>query len=123
MNQRKARGKAVGAPKGKKHVRGREMTPALISALDHPVRREILRLLSGQGTPVSPVEMTDSIDVGLSGLSYHARILSEQRVTRLSTTRQVRGSTQHFYASEVAENRMVIAILAHTEKYDSFLRR
>jgi DNA-binding transcriptional ArsR family regulator len=122
MNRRKGRGKAVSAPKEKKHVRGREMTPALISALDHPVRREILRLLSGQDTPVSPVEMKDSIDVGLSALSYHARTLAEQRVTRLSTTRQVRGSTQHFYASEVAENRMVTAILAHTEKYDSFLR-
>ena len=122
MNRRKGRGKAVSAPKEKKHVRGREMTPALISALDHPVRREILRLLGGHDAPISPVQMKEFINVGLSVLSYHARALFEQRVTRLSTTRQVRGSTQHFYASEVAENRMVAAILGHTEKYDSFLR-
>jgi DNA-binding transcriptional ArsR family regulator len=120
MNRRKGRRTAKSDAKDKKHVRGREMTPALISALDHPIRREILRLLS-QG-PSSPVEMKESIDFGLSGLAYHTRTLWELQVTRLSSTRHVRGSTQHFYASRVTKNELVAAILGETEKCDSFLR-
>lgn len=112
----------MSVPGAKKHVRGREMTPALISALDHPARREILRLLNGQDAPISPVQMTKSIDAGLSGLSYHARTLSQFKVIRLAYTRRVRGSTQSFYASRVAENKLVAGILRHTEKDDSFIR-
>lgn len=123
MNRRKSkRSKVKSDPKDKKHVRGREMTPALISALDHPIRREILRLLGGQDTPISSVETAESIDTPLSGLSYHARTLWEFKVIRLSRTRQVRGSTQHFYASRVAKNKLAATILGHTEKYDRFLR-
>jgi DNA-binding transcriptional ArsR family regulator len=121
MKRRKGRGKAMNGSKEKKHVRGREMTPALISALDHPIRREILRLLS-RDTQISPVQMKESMNVGLSALSYHARTLFEQEVIRLSSTRQVRGSTQHFYASDVGKNKLVAAILGYTEKDDGFLR-
>ena len=116
------RSMAKGGPKDQTHVRGREVTPALIAALDHPVRREILRLLGQQDTPISPVEMTESIDLKLSRLAYHARVLAKRRVTRLTHTRSVRGSTQHFYVSTVANNKLVDVILKGTEKDDSFLR-
>jgi DNA-binding transcriptional ArsR family regulator len=121
MSSRKGRGKAMIDPKGK-HVRGRAMTPALISALDHPVRREVLRLLHRHDTHLSPIQMNEKINVGISCLSYHARTLAEQKVTRLASTMQVRGATQHFYVSKVADNELVATILNCTEKDDGFIR-
>jgi len=66
------------------------------------------------------MEMAHELKLGLTGVSYHFRILSDLGVARLTRTRQVRGSTQHFYVSRVAKNSLVAAILKETEKVDGF---
>lgn len=104
-----------------KHQRGREMTPALIHALNHPARRLILRELGEQGAESSPSEMVQAASFSLSGLSFHARVLCELRVTRCTRTQQVRGALEHFYASNVADNELVAAILSETDGDDSGL--
>lgn len=90
------------------------MTPALIYALNHPVRRQILRLLGKPGEEASPSDMRESISVGLSALSFHAQVLNELGVTRGTRTQQVRGAVEHFYASNVSGNELVEAILLET---------
>lgn len=106
-----------------KHQQGREMTPALIHALNHPARRQILRQLGGQGTERSPSEMANVAPFSLPGLSFHARVLCELQVTRATRTQQVRGSLEHFYASNVSDNELVAAILLETEGEDSAPRK
>lgn len=106
----------------KKHELEREMSPALLVILNHPIRREILRLLHGQAE-LSPTQMANSIDAGLPNLSFHARALEERNVTRCTRTRQVRGATEHFYASNVTENRLIATILSSTQEDDAFLRK
>lgn len=101
-----------------KHQRGREMTPALIHALNHPARRQILRQLDEGGAERSPSEMAETAAFSLSGLSFHARVLCELQVTRCTRTQQVRGSLEHFYASNVSGNELVGAILLETEGDD-----
>jgi DNA-binding transcriptional ArsR family regulator len=101
-----------------KHQQGREMTPALIYALNHPARRQILRQLREHGTERSPSEMAQTAALSLSGLSFHARVLCELQVTRCTRTEPVRGSLEHFYASNVSDNELVKAILAETEGED-----
>jgi DNA-binding transcriptional ArsR family regulator len=101
-----------------KHDREREMTPALIYALNHPIRRQVLRLLSEPGEEASPSDMRESIGVGLSTLSFHAQVLSELGVIHGTRTQQVRGAVEHFYASGVAGNELVEAILMQTEVDD-----
>lgn len=108
-------------PESKKHISGRAMTPALLEALNHPVRRQLLRLLQERRIAQSPLEMSQGIAFRLTNIAYHARVLSDLAVVRLVRTRQVRGSTQHFYASKVAKNELVAAILASTEKADSLI--
>lgn len=90
------------------------MTPALIYALNHPVRRQILRLLSEPGEEASPSDMRGSMSVGLSALSFHAQVLNELGVTHGTRTQQVRGAVEHFYASSVAGNELVETILMET---------
>ena len=94
------------------------MTPALIYALNHPVRRQILRLLGKPGEEASPSDMRESIAVGLSALSFHAQVLNELGVTYGTRTQQVRGAVEHFYASSVSGNELVEAILQGTEVDD-----
>jgi DNA-binding transcriptional ArsR family regulator len=101
-----------------KHQRGRGMTPALIHALNHPARRQILRQLDEGGVERSPSEMAETAAFSLSGLSFHARVLCELQVTRCTRTQQVRGSLEHFYASNVSGNELVGAILLETEGDD-----
>jgi DNA-binding transcriptional ArsR family regulator len=101
-----------------KHQQGREMSPALIYALNHPARRQILRQLSEQETERSPSEMAQAATFSLSGLSFHARVLSELQVTRCTRTEPVRGSLEHFYASNVSDNELVATILLETEGDD-----
>jgi DNA-binding transcriptional ArsR family regulator len=115
---------AMRASKDKtKHQQGREMTPALIYALNHPARRQILRQLGEQGVERSPSEMANGASLSLSGLSFHARVLCELQVTRCTRTEPVRGSLEHFYASNVSDNELVAAILLETEGEDSVPRR
>lgn len=101
-----------------RHQRGREMTPALIHALNHPARRQILRQLGEPGVERSPNEMAEAAAFSLSGLSFHARVLSELQVTRCTRTQPVRGALEHFYASNVSDNELVSAILVETEGDD-----
>jgi DNA-binding transcriptional ArsR family regulator len=71
-------------------------TQALLVALGHPVRRQILREMAGR-PPTSPRQLTETLDETLSNVSYHFRVLAESGVLELIRTRPVRGSTQHFY--------------------------
>lgn len=100
------------------------MTPALLHVLQHPVRRQILRALHEEGAARSPSELSRSaISTGLSQLSFHARVLCATNVIECTSTRQVRGSIEHFYASVVSQNKLVAAILLETEADDALIRR
>lgn len=88
-------------------------------ALEHPVRRIILRRLHETGKAESPIQMMRLVDdLNLVLASYHAGILRDSGVIRLDCTAQVRGATQHFYVSAVAGDPEVEEVLAATEADD-----
>jgi DNA-binding transcriptional ArsR family regulator len=68
----------------------------LLQALAHPLRRAILKEMRGE-EEISPRELSERLEIRLSGLAYHVRILAECEAITLVRTRPVRGSTQHFY--------------------------
>jgi DNA-binding transcriptional ArsR family regulator len=111
-----------GAGNGR-HARGREISPALLYVLNHPIRRQILRLLHKQPAPRSPSEMSKLLAVSLTNVGFHARTLCECGVVREAKTCHARGSVEHFYASRVTGNELVAAILRGTEEDDRFLCR
>lgn len=106
-----------------KHVSGREMSPALIHALDHPLRRQALRCFKQRRPEWSPGELAKLLRVGLSHLSYHMRVLSELDVIEEVRTEPVRGSLRHFYASIVVDNKLVGIILDRTKEDDEGLNK
>lgn len=78
-----------------------DSTQNLLVALGHPVRRQILRALSGGEQPASPRQVSAQLDETLSNVSYHFRVLAETGVIELVSTRPVRGSTEHFYGTSI----------------------
>jgi DNA-binding transcriptional ArsR family regulator len=75
-------------------------TGRLLVALQHPTRRRILREMPSEGS-ISPRKISGLLDEPLSNISYHVRVLSECGAIKLTTTKPVRGSMQHFYTTAI----------------------
>ncbi|HET7177608.1 MAG TPA: helix-turn-helix domain-containing protein [Solirubrobacterales bacterium] len=75
-------------------------TLALLAALDHPARRQILRAMAGRKA-VCPRELSEELGRPLDNLSYHVRVLAHCGAAKLIRTERVSGSTKHLYRSSV----------------------
>ncbi len=73
-------------------------TAALITALNHPLRRRILRVLAS-GESASATDLSELLNVRLGNIAYHMKVLNELKVLWLSGTQQVRGAQERFYRS------------------------
>lgn len=65
------------------------------------MRRRVLRKMLAEERLISPRELAADLDEPLSALSYHVRVLAECDAAKLVRTKQIRGSTQHFYSPTV----------------------
>lgn len=76
---------------------GRQQTidPRLVRALAHPLRVQILEILSER--VASPSLLSEQLDAGLTHVAYHTRTLSECDCLELIETAPRRGATEHFY--------------------------
>lgn len=77
-------------------VRDRE--DLLLSILQHPLRKRLLRFyVEAEGT-LSPKELTLlANDPKIANVGYHVRVLVEKGAVELVETRPRRGSVEHFY--------------------------
>ena len=69
--------------------------PRLVKALSHPLRIQILDVLSER--IASPNWLSDRLDATLSHVAYHTRTLNQCGCLSLVDTAQKRGATEHFY--------------------------
>lgn len=76
-----------------------ERLSRLVGAMKHPLRRNLLRLVHQSSAPISPKELSQATQMPLSDVSYHVRVLVDAETLTLKRTMSVRGSEQHFYAS------------------------
>lgn len=95
-------------------------SPQLLPALNHPVRRRILRLLLATSDALSPRDLSELLSEPLSNVSYHTRCLEGLGVLQLRNTEPVRGSVKHFYrpTAEVESSRWVRETLDHQQAAD-----
>jgi DNA-binding transcriptional ArsR family regulator len=73
-------------------------TAALITALNHPLRRKILRVLA-TGESASATDLSERLEVRLGNIAYHMKVLTDLQVLWLASTQQVRGAQERFYRS------------------------
>lgn len=67
----------------------------LVKALAHPVRIQILEILTDR--VASPNMIATELETGLSHVAYHTRALDRCGCLELVQTAQRRGATEHFY--------------------------
>jgi DNA-binding transcriptional ArsR family regulator len=74
-------------------------TDQLLRALNHPLRRRILRLMDNETS--SPAALAAELGEPLPSVSYHVRVLDKCDVLQLVRAQPVRGSVEHVYRSLV----------------------
>jgi DNA-binding transcriptional ArsR family regulator len=71
---------------------------ALLSLLQHPLRKRLLRFYVEAEGALSPKELTLlADDPKISNVGYHVRVLAEKGAVELVETQPRRGSVEHFY--------------------------
>lgn len=89
-----------------------------IKAIGAPQRRRILRVLQDAGEARSPNEIAEVFGVPVGYVSYHVKVLKECSALALTDTQPKRGAVEHFYASTVMDNELVVKILEATRADD-----
>jgi DNA-binding transcriptional ArsR family regulator len=74
---------------------GRE--EALMFLLQHPLRKQLLRLCVEAEAMRSPKELTVPVNRDISIVGYHVRVLAEHGAVELVAEEPRRGAVEHFY--------------------------
>jgi hypothetical protein len=78
-----------------KQLRAEPIDQRLVKALAHPLRVQILEILTER--VASPTWLSERLSAGLSHVAYHTRALDQCGCLELVDTAQRRGATEHFY--------------------------
>lgn len=89
-----------------------------IKAISAPQRRRILRALHEAGEARSPNELSKAFGIAVGHISYHVKVLKECGALALTDTQPRRGAIEHFYASTVIDNELVVKLLKATRADD-----
>jgi hypothetical protein len=93
--------------------------PRLQDALDHPVRRELLRALHRSERPRSIGEMAVALPpFGSRRLNYHLQVLCRAETVVLERNCAAPGGAHAHYASGVCNDGRVLSVLRATERWD-----
>lgn len=76
----------------------------LISALNHKIRRQMLRRLNRSKGPLSPAKLSKQLELPVSNLSYHMDVLRKCSAVAIVSEQQVRGAIEHLYESRVSDH-------------------
>jgi hypothetical protein len=97
------------------------LDPPVEHALNHPLRRDILRVLNERDGPRSAGEIAvESLPkTAVTLINYHASVLATCDVVRIAEDEPSGQSLARRYASNVANDAQIVAILGATESLDN----
>ncbi|MBK5220756.1 MAG: hypothetical protein JJE35_13420 [Thermoleophilia bacterium] len=97
------------------------LTPPVEHALNHPLRREIVRALNQSEAARSAGELaTESLPkTAVTLINYHAGVLATCEVLRVAESEPNGESITRRYASNVANDPQIAAILGATKPLDN----
>jgi DNA-binding transcriptional ArsR family regulator len=90
----------------------------LISAIAHPLRRRILRLLHDHEDPHSASKMARELEEPVGSAAYHVRVLHNVAALEETGEKQVRGAVERFYLSTVEDDPPIETLLEETREAD-----
>ena len=98
--------------------KSKRMSALLIQALNHPLRRKLLRALHSSDNACSPVQLSKMTGEDISSIDYHIKILVSMGAAVKTGDRRVRGTRENFFVSTVSDHKQMVTILADTELDD-----
>lgn len=113
-------GKGIG---GSRFGKGIRVSAEVLKALNHEIRREALRLLHLRGGAASAVQLSQSIAVPTTTISYHLKVLDDAGIVALVDERRFKGFSEKFFTSTVADNALIVSVLHESEDDDDPIRR
>jgi predicted transcriptional regulator len=89
------------------------VTQAIVKALGHAKRRELVRLMVERAEPVSPAQASRELGEGVSALSYHFHCLCDAGLLCPASRRVSEGALEQYYKVKPAavEDPVVAALL------------
>lgn len=108
-------------PEGKES--GQRMSHAILTAVSHPIRREMLRLLHAENRAMCATEMSRILRADGDKMTYHLKVLRSMGAVSMVRKEPARGATAKYYASLVTDHRRIVSILRDTEPEDAGMRR
>jgi hypothetical protein len=100
------------------------LEPRFQDALNHPSRRDILRVIHEDGRPCSVGEIVADLDPLKRGeIAYHAQVLKDAECIGVVGGRPAPGGEEPILGSLVAANEEVLAVLRSTRHGDRNLWR
>jgi hypothetical protein len=95
------------------------LEPKLQDALNHPTRRDILRVLHGSGRPCGVTALLGKLPPLRRGeIDYHLKVLQDGGVVFTEGTLPAPGGREWLYGSGFEEDPKVLATLRATERGD-----
>ncbi|MGC1851308.1 MAG: winged helix-turn-helix domain-containing protein [Solirubrobacterales bacterium] len=88
----------------------------LRTAIDHPRRRRILRMLHDRGEPCNPIEIALKVEGPLGLIAYHVRVLRELGAVERVGEEGEQDSVEHFYESRIEGDPSIEAMLDEAEE-------
>jgi DNA-binding transcriptional ArsR family regulator len=93
------------ARKRERRVAKRPATPPtpekMVRAMNHPVRVQVVRILLDR--TAGPKAIAEALDMRLSNVSYHVRVLADLDLVEIAEEESVRGAVAHFYRARWPE--------------------
>ena len=79
---------------------GRDSHNDLLAALGNPLRRQILRRMRDVEM-ISPVQLAAELELPITNVAYHVRVLARCGAVSLVEKEPVRGAVKHLYRSSL----------------------
>jgi DNA-binding transcriptional ArsR family regulator len=97
-----------------------DLTPPVRHALNHHLRREILRTLHRSEDPRSPAEIAAALptETSVSLISYHAHVLENCGILSVADVQPTGETLARHYTSKLAGDTLIVSILQATEPLD-----
>jgi DNA-binding transcriptional ArsR family regulator len=100
------------------------LEPQLQDALNHPTRRDILRVLQGSSEASSITDLVTALpQLGRGEISYHAQVLEDSGCVETDGTRRCPGGEERLLRSAVTDSGQALLVLGATERSDREHRR
>lgn len=100
------------------------LEPQLQDALNHPTRRDILRVLQGAKAASSITDIVAALpQLSRGEISYHAQVLEDSGCVEVEGMRRCPGGQERLLRSAVADSGQALLVLGATERSDREHRR